>query len=55
MENIDTLKVLLADLAEHLDRPEGEGGGAIPLAALTVIEELESQLRRPPRADPEPA
>ena len=55
MDRNDTLKLLLADLATLLDAPEGPGGGAIPLAAITAIEELESQLRRPPIEEPEAA
>jgi hypothetical protein len=55
MDRNDTLKLLLAQLAEVVDRPEGDGGGAICLMAITAIEELEYQCRRPPRGDEPPA
>lgn len=55
MDRNDTLKLLLSQLAEVVDSPEGPGGGAICLMAITAIEELESQRRRPPRGDEPPA
>lgn len=48
MDRLDTLKAHLADLAKALDL-HGIGGAAIARAAITAIDELESQLRRPPR------
>lgn len=53
MDRNDTLKLLLKDLAEHLDAPDGVGGGAICLSAISAIEELESTQRRPPSDDKE--
>lgn len=43
----DTLKSLLAELAEVLDAPDGIGGGAIVLMALAELEALERQYRPP--------
>lgn len=54
MDRNDTLKSRLAELADYLDRRD-LGGAAIARAAIAAIDELESQLRRPPRADPEAA
>lgn len=51
MDKNSTLKLLLSQLAEAVDGPEGPGGGAICLAAITAIEELETEQRRPPRED----
>lgn len=45
----DTLKLLLAELADIVDGPNGPGGGAILLEAICEIEELQ---RRLPAAEP---
>ena len=42
----DTVKQLLAELAAQLDSPDGPGGGAVCLDALTLIESYEQ--RHPP-------
>lgn len=51
MDRNDTLKLHLAELAKLLDAPDGIGGGAICLEAISAIEELESTQRRPPTED----
>lgn len=53
MDRNDTLKLLLRDLADHLDGPDGAGGGAICLSAIAALDELESTQRRPPSDDKE--
>lgn len=53
MDRNDTLKLLLKDLADVIDGPNGTGGGAICLSAIAALEELESTQRRPPSDDEE--
>lgn len=38
------LKELLSEMAEQLDAPDGPGGGAILLEAVTEIDDLERRL-----------
>ena len=45
----ETLKELLAQMAEIVDGPNGPGGGAILLEAICEIEDLQ---RRLPPAEP---
>ena len=54
MDNNRSVKHLLADLAVVLDSPEGQGGGAIALAAIAAIEDQEAIIRRlqPPQDAP---
>lgn len=49
MTENETTKSLLAQLAEHLDKPDGPGGGAICLDALAAIEDLERRCLPPAR------
>jgi len=42
----DSVKHLLAQLAETLDAPDGPGSGAVCLEAITLIEQYEQ--RHPP-------
>lgn len=45
----ETLKSLLAEMAEIVDKPDGPGGGLILLTAIAEIEDLERLI---PPAEP---
>lgn len=47
-----TLIELLQELAEIVDRPDGPGGGAILLEAISEIEDLQRRLPPPEPTSP---